>query len=145
MTVGALQRHGLALLASTAVLGAIPVLLYLGAILVTGDIGGPLNLVIIPVLSGALALGASVCVLTPLSWVGARLAMQRWLLALVVLPTVTAIVWSPAVWFYGCRPEARNPPSLVVAVGGVIYAYLLIGLLAQFACGSLLERRLEKR
>jgi len=112
--------------------------LYVGVILVTGDIGGPLNFLILPVLFGFLAGGASAFLIAPLNWIGKRWRIRRTVVALGLLPALTLIVWSPGIWFYGFAAEVTSPPRTLLVMAGVIYVYLLIGLLAQYGCKWLL-------
>jgi hypothetical protein len=57
-TPSLIPGHATAALANIALLSAIPVLAYCGGIFLTGDVGGPLNLVLVPVANFAVA-GAS--------------------------------------------------------------------------------------
>ena len=92
-------RHVVALFSSTCVLGIIPILAYAVLVIWSGDLGGPLNLVIVPLLSGALGGAISVIAFFPLSLLAERFDFQRWL-RFVGLSTVALTATAITGWIF---------------------------------------------
>jgi hypothetical protein len=112
-------QHVLALLCSTGFLVVVPVALYAGLIVWSGDLGGPLNLVIVPVASASIGVAISLAVFLPLSLLAERLGLRRWLQVVGGLSGVLAVVVALA-WIFvaAIRPENR---VFLVAVSVCLY------------------------
>lgn len=96
-TAKRIGRHVAALFFSTCVLGAIPVMAYAAQVIGSGDPGGPLNLILVPLLSVVLAGAVSVFVFLPLSLFAEQFGFQRWMrftgISTVALTITCVIGW----------------------------------------------------
>ena len=72
------NRRGLAAIYSTGFLTAVPVVFYGAAIIATGDLGGPLNFILIPMLSIIFGFAVSFAAFFPLSLLAVRFGLRRW-------------------------------------------------------------------
>jgi len=129
-----IARHVVALVSSALTLTVVPVLLYIGLIVWSGDIGGPLNIVIVPVISLALGLAASVCLFLPCGLLHERFAISSWVFAVVLILCVVIFLLLPSVWFYGFHAPAKTSLQVLFTASGVVSLYLLLGLTVYFLC-----------
>src|SRR5882724_9165469 len=90
-------RHLLALACSTGFLTMVPIALYGGLIVWSGDLGGPLNLVIIPVVSAVIGFGFSLVIFLPVSLLAESSRLQKWIYAvgvlMIALAAVVVLLW----------------------------------------------------
>lgn len=132
-------RHILALVSSTALLAVVPVILYGALIVWSGDIGGPLNLVIIPVASAIIGFTISLMVFLPLSLLSERFDFRQWLrvigFANGALVAVVVLGW---IYIGITKPESRWP-GLVSAVGSLCL-YLVGGFFVYLCCLAVCRR-----
>ncbi len=82
---------------TSASLTIVPMALYVGLIVWSGDLGGPLNLVIIPFVSVIIGFVVGLTVFTPVSSLAESPHIQRWLQVvgglLVALTTGVVLAW----------------------------------------------------
>ena len=114
-----LYRHVFAMVCSAGLMTLIPTALYGLLIVGSGDLGGPLNLVLIPAMSAVIGFVVSLLIFLPLGLLAENSAFQRWRrtagFVLSVLAAVTILVW-----------VAFGITSLRIR------AYLFIGMLAAY-------------
>ena len=70
--------HFIVVFCSTGFLTIVPMAIYGGLIVWSGDLGGPLNLVIIPATSAMIGLGVSLVVFVPVSLLAESSGFRRW-------------------------------------------------------------------
>jgi hypothetical protein len=123
-------RHFLALSCTTAFLTIVPMVLYGGLIVWSGDLGGPLNLIIIPIISALIGFGVSLIVFMPVSLVAESSSFRHWLTIvgglLVALTAVVVLVW---IFVRTIKPENR-----VYVVVGSVCLYLVGGFFVYLCC-----------
>ena len=93
------NRHALATVSSTGFFTLVPMTLYVALIVWSNDLGGPLNLILIPMVSAAIGLAISLVAFVPLSLLAENSNLTVWLLiagALSLGLTVAAILG----WFF---------------------------------------------
>jgi hypothetical protein len=82
-TAFSMLRHGTAALCSIGLLTIIPIIIYIIAAAVSNDPGGPLNFVLVPLLSLALGIGTTFFVYFPIGlffqWLSRRRKIPAWL------------------------------------------------------------------
>jgi len=92
-----LSRHFLAAACSTGFLTIVPIALYGVLIVWSGDLGGPLNLVIVPVVSAIVGFVISLVVFVPVSLLAESSSLRRWQYVvaalLVALTGVVVVAW----------------------------------------------------
>ena len=112
------SRHVFALVCSTGFLTIVPTALYGALIVWSGDLGGPVNLVIIPVTGAIVGLGISLVVFMPISLLAESSSLQRWQRRvgglLVALTSVGVLVW---IFVGTIKPQNR----WFLAVGVCLY------------------------
>ena len=92
-------RHIVATVCSTSFLSLVPLALYVTLIVWSNDLGGPLNLILIPMVSAAIGLVISLVAFVPLSLLAENSKLTVWLLIVGGLSlglTVAAI----SGWFF---------------------------------------------
>ena len=114
-----LSRHILALFCSTGFLAVVPVALYGGLIVWSGDLGGALNLVIIPLTSAIIGFVISLVAFLPCSLLAERSSFrrsQRMVGRLLGVLTAVAVVgWI----FVGTMKPQNHWLGLFLVVGSV--------------------------
>ena len=132
-------RHVLAVMSSTAFLAVVPVILYGALIVWSGDMGGPLNLVIIPVGSALIGFAISLVAFLPFSLLAERFGFRRWLqVAGVSAGSLTALV-VPAWIYIGITKTESRWPGLFSA-GGSVCLYLVGGFFVYLCCLGVCRR-----
>lgn len=135
-----LIRHFLALICSTGFLTVVPIALYGGLIVWSGDLGGPLNLVIIPVVSAAIGFVISLLIYLPLSLLAENSDIQRWCRIVgFVLSVLAAIVI--LAWVALGTTSLQNRAYLFV---GMVAIYLVSGFFL-YVCALAVGTRLWRR
>jgi len=91
-----INPHVLASICSTGFLTIVPIIFYGGMIISSGDIGGPLNFIIIPMASAILGIIVSLVFFLPVSFLAKRFGLRLWqratgILASLLLITVIAL------------------------------------------------------
>ena len=130
-----LIRHFLALICSTGFLTIVPIALYGGLIVWSGDLGGPLNLIIIPVVSAAIALVIGLVVFVPVSLLAESSNFRRWLS--IVSASLVALTGVVVAWFFVGSIKQQNR---VFLVGGSLCVYFVGGLLVYLCCLAVCRR-----
>ena len=132
-----LGRHTLALVCSTGFLTIVPIVLYGGLIVSSGDLGGPLNFLIIPVMSAIISFAISLVVFVPVSLFAESSNFQRWWqivgALLVVLTGVVVLGW---IFVGTIKPQDR-----VYLVVGSVSVYVVGGLFV-YLCSLAICRRI---
>lgn len=101
----------------------IPTALYGGLIVWSGDLGGPLNLVLIPAISAVIGFAISLLVFSPLGLLAENSNFQRWRHVVgIVLSVLTAIII--LAWVAFGTTKLQNRAYLFV---GMVAAYLVSG------------------
>jgi hypothetical protein len=136
-----LIRHIIPLLRSTGFFAVVPVGLYGGLIVWSNDLGGPLNLVIIPAAAAIIGFVVSLVVFFPVSLLAERLSLRRSLQIvrgfLVALTIVVVLAWMLVVI---AKP---NKHCLVLfSLGVSLSLYLLSGFFV-YLCGLAAGRRIS--
>jgi len=115
----------------------IPTVLYGGLIVRSGDLGGPLNLVLIPAISAVIGFVISLLIFFPLSLLAENSDFQRWWPTVgFVLSGLTAIVILTRVVFGATK--LQNRAYLFV---GMVVAYVVGGFFV-YLCGLAIGARL---
>jgi hypothetical protein len=130
------MRYAFASLGSGLFLTAIPVILYVIAMFVSDDMGGPLNLVIIPLGSAIIGFTISILILLPLGILRVRFSLSYLQVALILSFCFILLFATPAIWFYGFHAQAKTPIPRLCMILGVVMTYSLLGLLVHFLCYS---------
>jgi hypothetical protein len=121
-----LLPHVLASVICVVIFTATPIVLY-GLIVVismiaNGDMGGPLNFIIVPVFSVILALFTTFILLLPitatLQWISSRLKFSRWIPLIGIFPASFAVF--SVVTFTIFKPENVNLTLMLLLVWCVI-------------------------
>ena len=136
-----LIRHIIPLLRSTGFFAVVPVGLYGGLIVWSNDLGGPLNLVIIPAAAAIIGFVVSLVVFFPVSLLAERLSLRRSLQIvrgfLVALTVVVVLAWMLVVI---AKP---NKHCLVLfSLGVSLSLYLLSGFFV-YLCGLAVGGRIS--
>jgi hypothetical protein len=108
-----------------------------GALIVwSGDLGGPLNLVIIPITSAIVGLGVSLVVFMPISLLAEYSSLQRWRQTvgglLVALTAIGVLAW---IFVGTIKPQNR----VFLAVGSVCL-YFVGGFFVYLCCLAVCRR-----
>jgi len=111
------------MLCSIGLMTLIPMALYVGLIVWSGDLGGPLNLVFIPATSAVLGFVISLLIFLPLSLLAENSDFQRWwrIVGLVLSGIIAAVVLASI--FFGAR-ALKNRAYLFL---GAVATYLVSG------------------
>jgi len=132
-------RHILALVSSTAFLAVVPVILYGALIVWSGDLGGPLNLVIIPVASAAIGFVISLVAFLPLSLLSERFDFGRWLRVAGFSAGALAAVVAPG-WIYIGITRTESRWLGLVSAGGSFCLCLVVGFFVYLCCLAVCRR-----
>ncbi len=122
------MQNLLAVLGSAGFLAAVPILFYVGMMVWYEDMGGPLNLVIVPVGSVFLGLVISITLYLPLS----RLREHRSrILSWIVLGSASLPVgfWVYLISLHAPQAPTRDQLFTLILMSGGFYLYLLFGFL----------------
>ena len=126
-------RHIFALLGSMAFLAVIPIAAYAGLIIWSGDLGGPLNLIIIPI--GSVLLGGivSLVIFMPCGFVSERFGVRR---VLRVVGWASLILLLVAAGAWGVRLASDSVSRWVGIISGAsaVLAVPLLGFLIYLFC-----------
>ena len=132
-----LSRHIFAMCCSAGLMTFIPAALYGALIVWSGDLGGPLNLVLIPAVSAAIGFVISLLIFLPLSLLAENSDFQRWRrtvgLVLFILVAIVTLAWVA----FGTT-QLRNRAYLFV---GMVAAYVVSGFFV-YLCGLGIGTRL---
>jgi hypothetical protein len=112
---------------------------YGGLIVWTGDLGGPLNLVIIPVMSAIIGLGISLVAFLPLSLLAERFGFRRWLQTVGGLSAALAGVVVLA-WIFIVSMKLQNHWLRTFLVVGGLCIYLTGGLFVYMCCLAICKK-----
>jgi hypothetical protein len=118
--------HVLALLGSAAYLAIWPAAAYAGLILWSGDLGGPLNLVLIPLLSAGAGLFIGLFVYCPLSLLAQHFHFRKWLLA-TWLSTVALVLVAVPSWIYAALTKVENSSAGFITFVACLGLYAIGG------------------
>lgn len=132
-------RHILALVSSTVFLAVVPVILYGALIVWSGDLGGPLNLVIIPVASALIGFAISLVAFLPLSLLSERFDFRRWLRVSGFSTCALAAVVAPG-WIYIGITKTESRWVGLVSAGGSFCLYLVGGFFVYLCCLAVCRR-----
>jgi heme/copper-type cytochrome/quinol oxidase subunit 4 len=131
------RRHVLATLCSIGIMTLIPSASYVGLIVRSGDLGGPLNIVFIPAVSAVIGFVISLLVFLPLSLFVENSDFQRWwrIVGFVLSGIVAIVVLAWAV--FGAR-ELQNRAYLFI---GAMAVYVASGFFV-YLCGLAIGTRI---
>ena len=135
-------RHVLAAAASVALLTAIPIVLYIGAAIISNDPGGPLNVVLVPLLSVAVAVGTTVVIYVPFAvlfqWLARKHRVPFWLPLLIFasLSFLFFILW-------GFLAMERPPPIGHLGFAALFAAFFTFGFVVYWLA-LVLGQRVQK-
>ena len=131
-----LVRHLLALACSTGFLTIVPIALYGGLIVWSGDLGGPLNFIIVPVASAVIGVGISLIIFLPVSLLAESSGLQKWIYVVgalsVALASVVGLAW---VFVRGSTQQYR-----VFLLSSSVGLYFVVGLFVNLCCLALCGR-----
>jgi hypothetical protein len=131
------RRHALATFCSVGLMTFIPTVSYVGLIVWSADLGGPLNLVFIPAMSAVIGFVISLLIFLPLSLLAEKSNFQRlWRIAGFILSALVAIVvlaWAD----FGAR-ELQNRAYLFL---GAMAVYVASGFFV-YLCGLAIGTRI---
>ena len=127
------MQHILAVLISAAFLAVIPVVLYVSLIIWANDLGGPLNLIVIPFVSGILGLFTSVIVFLPVSFVAERSNPKMWLQVVGGLSALL-IVGAGVAWAMLITAKVRTHGSWMISIGISFCLCLACGFFVYLGC-----------
>jgi hypothetical protein len=131
------RRHALATFCSIGLMTFIPTASYVGLIVWSADLGGPLNLVFIPAMSAVIGFVISLLIFLPLSLLAEKSNFQRlWRIAGFILSAPVAIVvlgWA----VFGAR-ELQNRAYLFL---GAMAVYVASGFFV-YLCGLAIGTRI---
>lgn len=127
------MRHILAVLISAAFLAVIPVVLYVALIVWANNLGGPLNLIIVPFVSGVLGLLTSVIVFLPVSFVAERSNPKMWLQVVGGLSALL-IVGTGLAWATLITAKVRTHASWMISIGLSFCLCLACGFIVYLGC-----------
>jgi len=131
-----LGRHFLALVCSTGFLTIVPMVLYGGLIVWSGDLGGPLNLVIIPIMSAAIGCGIGLIVFMPVSLLAESYSFQLWQQVVGVLSALlTGFVFLAWIFLRSIKPQNH-----VFLVMGSVCLYFVGGFFVYLRCLAVCRR-----
>lgn len=132
-----LRRHSFALVCSTAFLTIMPTGLYIVLIAWSNDLGGPLNLIIIPTASAIIGLVISLVAFVPIGLLAESSSFQRWQQIVGGLfVAMTALVVLGLVFVQPIKPQNRG----FLAAGG--FSLYFVGGLFVYLCGLAVCRRI---
>jgi hypothetical protein len=135
-----LGRHAFATICSAGLMTLIPTVLYAGLIVWSGDLGGPLNVVVIPAISAVIGFVISLLIFLPLSMVAENSNLQRWCRIVgLVLSVLTAIVILAWVAFGTIGLKNRAYLFLGMAAAHVVSGFFV------YLCGLAIGSRLWGR
>ncbi len=126
-------------MSSTAFLAVVPVALYGALIVWSDDLGGPLNLVIIPVASAIIGFAISLVAFLPLSLLSERLDFRRWLRVVGFSAGTLLAVVAPG-WIYIGITKTESRLLGLVSAGGSLCLYLVGGFLVYLCCLAVCRR-----
>lgn len=131
------RRHVLAMLCSIGLMTLIPTALYVGLIVWSGDLGGPLNLVLIPGMSAVIGFVISLLIFLPLSLLVENSDFQRWwrIVGFVLSALIAIVVLAWAV--FGAA-ELQNRAYLFL---GAMVTYVASGFFV-YLCGLAIGTRI---
>jgi hypothetical protein len=132
-------RHILALVSSTVFLVVVPVALYGLLIVWSGDLGGPLNLIIIPMASAIIGFAISLVVFLPLSLLSERFDFRRWLRVVGFSTGALVAVVAPG-WIYIGITKVESRWLGLVSAGGSLCLYLVGGFFVYLCCLAICRR-----
>ena len=128
-------RHFLAVVCSTGFLTIVPMTLHGGLIVWSGDLGGPLNLVIIPLMSAIIGFGISLVVFMPASSLAESSSFHRWRhIVGGLLAALTAVVVLAWIFIGTVKPQ-----NYVFLVGSVSF-YFVGGFFVYLSCLAVCRR-----
>jgi hypothetical protein len=139
----AVLNHAIAGLVSAGVLTAIPIVVYIASAVVSNDAGGPLSLVMVPLLSLAVGAGTTLFVCLPCAilfvWLCRRTRMPVWLppLAFFLLAALGVVVW-------GTLALDGPPPIGYLGLGASGGGFFTIGFIAYWFVLMFGRRLLER-
>jgi hypothetical protein len=133
-----LRRHILAISGATGFCTLVPTILYGTLIVCSRDIGGPLNLILIPATSAVVGLILSLVIFLPMSLVAEKTSLRNWLLAVGALLVVLAVPVLLA-WMYVRTLKSQHRLHLVmgsvsVYIVAAFFVYLAILTLSSRIC-----------
>jgi hypothetical protein len=132
--------HIFAIVCGTAFFTIVPSALYGGLIVWSGDLGGPLNLFLIPVMSAAAGFALSLVIFMPVSLLAEETSLKTWLrivgVSLVALTVPVALAWASA--------GAIKPQHRVYLVVGSVSVYVVAGFFV-YLCSLALSPRILRR
>jgi hypothetical protein len=135
-TTAILRRHILAIFGATAFCTLVPTILYGTLIVWSRDIGGPLNLILIPATGAVVGLMLSLVIFLPMSLVAEKASLRNWLSAvgalLVVLAVPTILAWMFA--------RTLKPQYRLYLVMGSVSVYIVAAFFVYLAALALPSR-----
>ena len=135
-----LGRHAVATACSAGLMALIPTVLYFVLIIWSNDLGGPINLILIPAISAFVGLVISLLIYLPLGWLAENSDLRRWWrtigLALSAIIAIIVVAWTG----FGTS-SLRSRAYLFV---GVAATYVVSGFFV-YLCGLRIGARLLGR
>jgi hypothetical protein len=132
-----LSKHVIAMVCSTGFMTLVPTALYGALIVWSGDLGGPLNPVLIPAMSGVIGFIISLLIFLPLSLLTENSDFQRWWrIAGFVLSALAAVVI--LVWVFFGTIKLQTRAYLFV---GIVATYIVSGFFV-YLCGLAIGTRI---
>lgn len=135
-----LGRHTLATVCSVGLMTLIPTALYFGLIVWSGDLGGPLNLVIVPGVGAVIGFLISLLMFLPLGMLAEKSNLLSWCrnvgFVLSGSIIIVALTW---VWFGTAGLKNR-----AYLFSGMVAVYVISGFFA-YLCGLTIGTRLWGR
>jgi hypothetical protein len=118
----------------------VPTALYGGLIVWSGDLGGPLNLVLIPAMSAAIGFVISLLIFLPLSLLAENSDFQRWwrIVGLVLSAQAAVVILA---WAFFGTVKLQNRAYLFV---GIVATYVVNGFFV-YLCGLTIGTRIWRK
>lgn len=138
-TAKCIGRHILAVFCSTGVLGIGPILAYAAVVIWSGDMGGPLNLILVPILSAMLGFTISIVAFLPLGLLTERFNFHYWLRLMgrstVILAAIVILGWA-----FVFVTEGLHGWSVSIAVAFSFCLFLIAGFFVYLCCLALCKK-----
>lgn len=122
-----MNRHVLAVIWSTGFLTIVPAIFYGALIIASGDLGGPLNLILIPMASSIIGFVISLVVFFPFSLLAGRFGPRRWLQATGFLSTFSLLAVI-ALWACFGITNSQSHQVILLFVASHLCFYIVGGL-----------------
>ncbi len=122
-----MNRHVLAVIWSTAFLTIVPTIFYGALIIASGDLGGPLNLILVPMAGSIIGFVISLVVCLPFSLLANRFGLRRWQQVTGFLSSFSLLVVI-ALWVCYGITNSESPQVILLFVASHLCFYIVGGL-----------------